>query len=86
MRTTLTIRPEIAAQLKALVKHQNKSLKDIVNDVLAYGLSYKKSPSSQPKEFKVTPFKLNLRSGIDEKKLNSLVDQLDTEKFHKTSK
>ena len=79
MRTTLTLDPDVSLKLKKRVREEKVTLKKAVNDALRVGLNtpqMKKKPS-----FKVEPWPLGLKPGIDPDKLNQLVDQLEVEDF-----
>ena len=49
MRTTLTIRDDIAVELERARRARNVSLKDLVNDALQLGLREMERPSTQKK-------------------------------------
>lgn len=54
MRTTLTLEPDVAAQLKRAMRVRGDSLKDTVNAALRAGLAVISTPSSTtPQSFKV---------------------------------
>lgn len=77
MRTTLTLDDDVATQLTELAHRERKPFRAVVNETLRKGLGT--SPAIQPKPFKVTPFKLGLRPGIDPDRLNQFVDELEVE-------
>ena len=81
MRTTLTLDPDVAAKLKELSRLEDKSFKQLVNDLLRQGLSAQSAPSRKPKKFRVQPHRGGFRPGVDLLKLNQLVDQLDADDF-----
>ena len=82
MRTTLTLDPDVTEAIKARVAASKATFKDVVNDTLRQGLAAK-SKTIEDKEFRVTPFSLGLRPGIDPYKLNQLADELETQEFVK---
>jgi hypothetical protein len=51
MRTTLTLDDDVAALLKRAMSRRNRSLKDIVNDVLRDGLARQMSARAQATRF-----------------------------------
>jgi hypothetical protein len=79
MRTTLTIDPDVEEKLVRRMAEKKLSLKQAVNDALRIGLSAVEQVRTPP--FKVKPFALNLKPGIDPTKLNQLVDELEVEEF-----
>jgi hypothetical protein len=80
MRTTLTLDPDVAQELKTRVAERKTSFKEIVNETLRQGLSAK--PKAKRAEvFRVEARALGLRPGIDPNKLNQLVDELEVQEF-----
>jgi hypothetical protein len=80
MRTTLTLEPDVAQQIRQLMAEKKLPLKQVVNDALRQGLS-KIGRKEKLKPFKVEPFALEFKPGIDRDKLNQLVDELEVEAF-----
>jgi hypothetical protein len=79
MRTTLTIEPDVAQQIRRRIAQTKLPLKRVVNDALRVGLS---SPEKEPKvRYTVKPYPLKFKAGIDPNKLNQLLDDLDAEEF-----
>ncbi|MCF7942036.1 MAG: hypothetical protein K9M84_10505 [Spirochaetia bacterium] len=74
MRTTVTLRPEIASMVK-----EHKSFKELVNTALYQFLSGYHDPEEPP--FIVQPKAMGLNSGIDISEFNKLVDDLDSDAF-----
>ena len=58
MRTTLTLEPDVDAQLKRAMRTRGDSLKDTVNAALRAGLTVLCTPPASPQAFKVRPFNL----------------------------
>ena len=58
MRTTLTLEPDVAAQLKRAMRTRGHSLKDTVNAALRAGLAVLSAPPSTPQAFTVRTFNL----------------------------
>ena len=56
MRTTLTLEPDVAAQLKRAMRTRHDSLKDTVNAALRAGLAVLSAPPSAPETFAVRTF------------------------------
>jgi hypothetical protein len=81
MRTTLTIEPDVAQQIRRRMAQKKCTLKQVVNDALRAGLS---APGKEPKtRFKVEPHSFQFKPGIDPNKLNQLLDDLEVEEFLK---
>jgi hypothetical protein len=80
MRTTLTIEPDVAQQIRQRMAEKKLPLKRVVNDALREGLA-KSGKKEKLKPFKVEPFSLEFKPGIDRDKLNQLVDELEVEDF-----
>jgi hypothetical protein len=78
VRTTLTIEPAVAAQLKGEVRRTGKPLKVVVNDALKRGLGME-GRARRVTRFRVTPRAFGFKPGIDLDRLNALADELDTE-------
>jgi hypothetical protein len=51
MRTTLTLDPDVAAQLQRLRKSREASLKDLVNEALRHGLKAMQGPGRTRKPY-----------------------------------
>ena len=80
MRTTLTIEPDVAQEIRQRMAEKKLPLKRVVNDALRLGLS-KTSKKERTTHFVVKPWPLGLKPGIDYDKLGQYLDQLDTEEF-----
>lgn len=52
MRTTLTLDDDVAASLERLRKAGNRSMKELVNEALRYGLRQLSRPSPRRKRFR----------------------------------
>ena len=80
MRTTLTLEPDVAREIKARMAAQKSTMKQVVNDALRRGLAAVDSaPAMKP--FRVEPHSFGLRPGIDPDKLNQLVDELEVQEY-----
>jgi hypothetical protein len=78
MRTTLTIEPDVAARLKAEVRRTGKALKVVVNEALKRGLGMS-GPAPRAPRFRVTARAFGFTPGVDQDRLNQLVDELEIE-------
>lgn len=58
MRTTLTLEPDVAAQLERRRRERHSSLKAEVNHLLRVGLEHEReaAPAVAPERFRVEPF------------------------------
>jgi hypothetical protein len=85
MRTTLTIDPAVAQQLRALMRKQKITLKTAINEALREGIPRIGGRSGDRKPFEVVPFPLGLRSGIDPDKISQYADEMyDAGKLRKS--
>jgi hypothetical protein len=78
MRTTLTIDPDVSRRLEAELKRSGEGMKAVVNRALRVGLGMTDKPVS-PAPFRVTPHAFGFRPGIDQDRLNQLVDELEAQ-------
>jgi hypothetical protein len=62
MRTTVTLDPDVAQQLKALARSRNLSFKVALNDTVRAGLAADRGGG---RPFKVTPVRMGLMPGVD---------------------
>ncbi len=80
MRTTLTIENSIARQIKSRMAVSKLSLKEVINETLARGLqASKNSKDDTVFKFKVEPHACGFKAGVDQDKINQLIDELDAE-------
>ena len=80
MRTTLTLDPDVAMNLKRHMAEKNVTFKEAVNQALRSGLKVvAKEKKRTP--FKVIPHSFGFKPGIDLNKLNQLVDELEAEEY-----
>lgn len=56
MRTTLTIDPDVAAELERLRRKRDLSFKKLVNDALRRGLRERREPPKKRKPFRTKTF------------------------------
>ncbi|MEY4300223.1 MAG: hypothetical protein RIR25_1459 [Verrucomicrobiota bacterium] len=83
MRTTLTLDPDIAQCLRRELASGKKSLKEVVNERLRLGFGLKKAKDRPP--FRVKAHSSAFMPGIDQTKLNQLVDELQVDEFIRKS-
>lgn len=80
MRTTLTIDPDVERLLQQEIRRTDKSLKAVVNDALRRGLRMQGKPPRLSR-YKVKPYALAFKPGIDVDRLNQLVDELEADEL-----
>jgi hypothetical protein len=83
MRTTLSLEPDVAQRLRAELASGKKSFKEIVNERLRLGFGLKKAKQRPP--FRVKAHSSAFLPGIDQTKLNQLVDELEVDEFIRKS-
>lgn len=77
MRTTVTLEPDLALQLKQRMRQRKIPFKQALNEVLRTGLAVDhRRPTPR---FRVEPHSFRFRPGIDLDKLNQLADELEAE-------
>jgi hypothetical protein len=77
MRTTLTLDPDVAAELKALRK-KGRPFKEIVNEVLRLGLrELRKHPSPRP--YRTKSWNMGLRPGLNLDNIAELIARIEGE-------
>jgi len=76
MRTTLTLDDDVAQKLKRVAHQRKVPFKQLVNDLLRRGLAAQQS-LPQGRRYRVRTFASPFRPGVDPRRLNQLVDELD---------
>ena len=79
VRTTLSLDSDVAQRLRQELASGKKSFKEVVNDRLRLGFGLKKDKKRPP--FRVKAHSSAFLPGIDQTKLNQLVDELEVEEF-----
>ena len=77
MRTTLTLDDDVADKLTRLSSAKKLPFRQVVNDVLRCGLAAPVRRPTGAVPFAVKPFSSTFRPGVDQMKLNQLVDDLE---------
>jgi hypothetical protein len=80
MRTTLTLEDHLVHELKLAASKRQISFKEAVNRALRHGLEALKAPRKAA-PFRVKPFRLGLKPGIDPDKLGQLLDEMEVRSF-----
>lgn len=80
MRTTLTLEPDVAEQLRKRMRRTGDSLKATINDALRRGLGMGGKTPRVPR-FKVEPHDFGVLPGFDLDRMNQLVDELEAEEI-----
>lgn len=82
MRTTLTIEPAIARQLRSVMEQRKQTLKAVVNEALREGLAVIVKPETRKrKPFVVVPHDFGFLPGIDLNKIGQYADDLEAEEI-----
>ncbi|MEA3501875.1 MAG: hypothetical protein U9R47_03810 [Actinomycetota bacterium] len=79
MRTTVTLEPDVAEQLRQIMKERNLTFKEAVNSTLRRGLG---------REVRARPYRapshaMGLKPGIDGDRLVHVMDEMADEEFIK---
>lgn len=78
MRTTVTLDDELFHRLREEAARSRRRFGDVLNERLRLGFLSGGSPKSRRAKFKVEPFpKGGFAPGVDERKLNQLLDTLE---------
>lgn len=80
VRTTVTLEPDLARKLEALAHRRGLSFQQALNEVLRRGLTAPARQDAQPR-YTLEPHPSGFRPGIDQGKLNQLLDQREVEDF-----
>jgi hypothetical protein len=78
MRTTVTLDPDVAEEVKALARRRNVSFKVALNSAVRAGLAAERGA---PRPYTVPSRKMGLRPGIDLTHALRLVDALEDEEI-----
>ncbi|MEM1222319.1 MAG: antitoxin [Verrucomicrobiota bacterium] len=81
MRTTLTIDPDVAERLRQEMKAGKLPFKRVVNEKLRIGLGMQPKPKSKP--YKVKPFESAYVADVEQRSMNQLADELESEAYLK---
>jgi GGDEF domain-containing protein len=81
MRTTLTLDDDLIQRLKQVAHRDGKPFKVVLNETLRAGFGIRDKPAHRTGKTVLRTFRSRLKTGIDETKLNQLVDQLEVESF-----
>ena len=80
MRTTLTLEPAVAREIRKRMSAERMTMKSVINDALREGLKVLASEREKKDfRFKVKPHDFGFRPGIDLNKLNQFADDLEDE-------
>lgn len=79
MRTTLTIDDNIERRIRKRAAKLHKPFKVVTNELLRVGLEVKEENENKPKPFKVKAKHCSFRPGIDQEKLNQILDDVLSE-------
>ena len=82
MRTTLTLDEDVMRKLKEISRREDKSFKQVVNEMLRKGFRENSKPVQEEK-FTVDAKHCGFRPGIDIGKLNQASDEIEFEHVHR---
>jgi len=85
MRTTLTIDPDNAEQLRKLAHRSRLPFKRVVNDALRLGLRGENAGEAEP-PFVVKASPMRLKAGVDPARLSQFEADLDVAAFEQKTK
>jgi hypothetical protein len=80
MRTTLTLEPDVAQQIKARMAAERVTLKEAVNQTLRAGLAAQRHQRTRQR-FVVRPHNGGLMPGIDLDKISQVLDEMEVEEL-----
>jgi len=75
VRTTLTLDDDVAAGLQRAARTTGRPFRAIVNEALRVGLEAQ--ANQPPVPYKVTPFDLGLRKGLEIDSISVLIEELE---------
>ena len=81
MRTTLTLDDDLGRALREMARRRGRSFKSVVNEALRRGLAVGEKPTAPREPFRVESARMGFAPGVDEFKLNQLVDELEVDRF-----
>ncbi|MBW3601783.1 MAG: ribbon-helix-helix domain-containing protein [Actinobacteria bacterium] len=73
MRTTVTLDPDVAAELKRVARQRGVPFKQVLNEAIRAGLR----PAAEPHPYELPTFALGLRPGVDLDKASTLAGDLE---------
>ncbi len=77
MRTTVTLDDDLAKELRAEARRSERPFREVLNETLRRGLMAGAPPARRPGKFRVRAKSCGFQPGIDLKKLNQLLDELE---------
>jgi len=78
-RTTFSPSPRVARAIRELARREGKSVSRIVDELLQAALDQSGHERNANEGFKVEPFALNLRPGLDPTRLKDILTDLEVE-------
>ena len=79
MRTTVTLEPDVAEQLRQIMKERNLTFKEAVNSTLRRGLG----PEVRARPYRAPSHAMGMKAGIDGDRLVHVMDEMADEEFIK---
>ncbi|MBI1333222.1 MAG: hypothetical protein GC165_10115 [Armatimonadetes bacterium] len=81
MRTTFTPAPDIADRIYEIARKSQKSLNEVVNDLIRKGLKEGSSVNESPRKYEVKGKSLGAFPGIDYENLSKFDEELQIEEW-----
>jgi hypothetical protein len=79
MRTTLTLDPDVAEQIRREMRQRGKGLKAVVNEALRRGLCLERTREAET--FRVIAQDFGVVPGLDLDRMNQMVDELEADHY-----
>jgi hypothetical protein len=79
MRTTFAIDDDLLPRIKILVQRKKQPLRKVLNDLIRASIGAELG--APPPPFEVRSRNLGLHTGFDPDRLNSLVDEIESDEF-----
>jgi hypothetical protein len=79
MRTTVTLDPDVYAQLREAAHRQRNSFKAVLNDAIRRGLNAQSPAGKGLEPYVVKPHAVGLHPGVDYSKVSQFLDDLEVE-------
>jgi hypothetical protein len=78
MRTTVTLEPDVEAQLRTVMRERGVSFKTALNDAVRSGLDHS---SREPKRYRMPTAPMGLQPGVDIDKALRLAGELEDDEI-----
>jgi len=81
LKTTLTLDDDVGERLRETAHRERKPFRTVVNEALRLGLGLRGKGVMEVEPFEMRTYRSAFVGGIDEGRLNQLVDQLEAQAF-----